>query len=146
MYIWRVESQMGHTAARSKATRNSAPVYKMLYLVHRTAAAYGFVPPIWFIQDLVLNDNDNVLSSSYFFFKLVQTVNPKFLQMSMSRLFLRVRPWNFDHMFNVPLPRLIRTFPFFLFFSSDIWGVFFFGQHLGGEKKNTLVKCSAAEH
>ena len=40
----------------------------------------------------------------------------------MSTPFLRVRPCNFAHVFNVPLPRLLRMC-FFAVFSPKMWGL-----------------------
>ena len=36
------------------------------------------------------------------------------------RRFGEIRPWNFEHEFNVPLPSLLRMF-LFLFFSLEMW-------------------------
>ena len=41
-------------------------------------------------------------------------------KVQMSTPFLRVRPWNFAHVCNVPLPSLLRMF--WVFFSAKMWG------------------------
>ena len=64
------------------------------------------------------------------------------------------RPWNFAHMFNVPLPSVLRIF---LFSPPEMWVFFFFFFLFGFEggiphfrprktKKKTFVKGSAGVH
>ena len=44
-------------------------------------------------------------------------------KVQMSTPFLRVRPWNYAHVFNLPLPSLLRMgFFVFVFFSPKMWG------------------------
>ena len=63
--------------------------------------------------------------SSVVLYRLVQADRPKCLQSSMSTPFLR--PCIFAHVFNVPLPSLLRMFcppPFFAFWASVFFGIF----------------------
>ena len=57
-------------------------------------------------------------------YRLVRALkNPKSHQSTMSKKFLRDRPWTFAHVFNVPLPSLLRMF--FFFFFRQIFGFWY---------------------
>ena len=68
---------------------------------------------------------------AFFEYRLVQASNPKFPQESNVQPFLRDISWNFAHVFNAPLPSLLRMCVcVFVSFFRQIFGVSFFYGYL----------------